>query len=155
MKNTLLKSLAAGTAIGAASSLALYFTLQSGFDDLDKVLDGLEQSVQEMVISTDKLLQSNQELNQTLDQEIAAMESARKTRPAQVLNLCNNNLWGYNLCENLVLSNGTVLSVERDKASKHLIETVDGIRSGKKESAFEAPLPAEEADQLLLYNTLG
>lgn len=158
MTKKFLTSLAAGAGIGAISGLGLYFALQSGFDDLDKAVDELEQSLQEIGVSSEELLEATEELTRTLDEETKAIDSLTQTfsPPAQVVDLCNNTFWRkYNLCENLFLSDGTVLSIERNKASKHLIEGIDDLRSGKTQSAFEAPLPAEEADQILLYDSLG
>lgn len=155
MKKSLLPALVVGTGIATASSLGLYFGLKSGFGDLDKALDELEQSVQEMSVSSEELLEATEDFARTLEEEAAAIQSLSTRRPTQITDLCNNHFWGYNRCENLVLSDGTVLSIERDKASKHLIEGIDNLRSGKSESAFEKPLPLEEAEQILLYNNLG
>ena len=156
MKKSLLPALVVGTGIATASSLGLYFGLKSGFDDLDKALDELEQSVQEMSVSSEELLEATEDFARTLEEETAAIQSLSTIRPTQITDLCNNTFyWRYSLCENLALSDGTVLSIERDKASKHLIQSIDNLRSGKSESAFEKPLPLEEAEQILLYNNLG
>lgn len=140
--------------LGTAGLLALVFTLSNlpeKIDDAYTAIDEYENAKQGLYNEIDAL----QEEMEGLQRDLEKSQISQASRPKQVINLCNNYLWGYSRCENLSLSDGFVISIERNKASKRLIETVDDIRSGKRESEFLAPLPAEEAEQILLYNSLG
>lgn len=89
---------------------------------------------------------------------VTGCKSQQEAENSEELWLCNINnpyvSFSYK-CTTIKLSDGTNIKIGKDSAARILIESVDGLRSGKIPSQFGKPLSPEESSHEMLNAFMG